>query len=413
MKTSQGIVTRSAGAERLPALELDQLASVVNVLVEGVRVDARVAADRPGGIGDADHLGPELLHDPGRPRADVAVALDDEGRVGRAQPEVRGGLAEHVDAAPAGRRLAAVRALQRDRLAGDDRRRVAVELSVLVHHPGHHLGVGVHVRGGDVPRGAEDLLDLVHERARDLLHVGGVELVGGAVDAALGAAEGDAGDRGLPGHQRGERADLVDVHLRVEADAALVGAARAVVLDAVAGVDVDLAVGETDRDLDRDLPVGGPEDDAQIIGEPEVVAGHLEVVADDVEVGNLGALARLGAALGLRLRLRLLDRFRRLVGLLALAYCFRRGLGVGHFPPRESLLDSPSSHKACATAKGWRARARSGKPMPHLVPGAIAQLGERRLCKPEAAGSSPAGSIPRCLGIRVEVVLREANALSL
>jgi hypothetical protein len=30
--------------------------------------------------------------------------------------------------------------------------------------------------------------------------------------------------------------------------------------------------------------------------------------------------------------------------------------------------------------------------MPHLVPGAIAQLGERRLCKPEAAGSSPAGS---------------------
>jgi hypothetical protein len=57
------------GRQRLPALELDQLASVVNVLVEGVRVDARVAADRPAGIGDADHLGPELLHDPGRPRA--------------------------------------------------------------------------------------------------------------------------------------------------------------------------------------------------------------------------------------------------------------------------------------------------------------------------------------------------------
>ena len=118
----------------------------------------------------------------------------------------------------------------------------------------------------------------------------GSSLLGGAVDAALGAAEGDAGDRGLPGHQRGERADLVDVDLGVEADAALVGAAGAVVLDPVAGEDVDLAVGELDRDLDGDLAVGGPEDDPEVVGEPEVVGGDVEVVADDVEVRDLGRL---------------------------------------------------------------------------------------------------------------------------
>ena len=114
--------------------------------------------------------------------------------------------------------------------------------------------------------------------------------VGGAVDAALGAAERDPGDRGLPGHQRGERAHLVDVDLGVEADAALVGAAGAVVLDAVAGEDVDLAVGELDRDLDGDLAVGRPEDDPDVVGELQAVGRHVEVVADDVEVRHLGPL---------------------------------------------------------------------------------------------------------------------------
>ncbi len=165
-----------------------------------------------------------------------------------------------------------------------DRGRVAVELSVLVHHPGHHLGVGVDVRRRDVARRAEDLLDLGHERAGDLLELGLRELRGVAVDAALGAAEGDVRDGGLPGHERGEGADLVDVDFGVVADAALVWAAGAVVLDAVAGEDVDLAVGALDGDLDGDLAVGGPEDDAHVVGKVHVVGRFVEVVADDVEV---------------------------------------------------------------------------------------------------------------------------------
>ena len=144
-----------------------------------------------------------------------------------------------------------------------------------------------------------------------------LELVGRAVDAALGAAERDAGDRGLPGHQRGERAHLVDVDLGVEADPALVGAAGAVVLDPVAGVDVDLAVGELDRDLDGDLAVGGPEDGRA--GRRAARGGRRRCRSSGGRCRGWRPrrAARASARPSrLRLRLRLLDRLRRLVGVL-------------------------------------------------------------------------------------------------
>ena len=143
-----------------------------DVVVKRGGVDAVLVLDGAVRVGDGDHRRAELLHDPGGPGADVAVALDDELGRGGAEAERRSGLAEHVDAAAAGRGLAAKRALEGDGLAGDDRRRMAVELSVLVHHPGHHLGVRVDVGCGDVTGGAEDLLDLVHEGAGDLLELG-------------------------------------------------------------------------------------------------------------------------------------------------------------------------------------------------------------------------------------------------
>ena len=315
-----------------------------DVVLERVGVDPGVVSDRAVGVGDGHHLGAQLLHDSRRPGPDVAEALDDEAGVGRAQAQVRRRLAEHVHAAATGGRLAAVGALEGDRLAGADRRRVAVELAVLVHHPGHHLGVGVDVRGRDVAGRPEHLLHLVHERAGDLLELRPLELIRGAVDAALGAPEGDAGHGGLPGHQRGQRAHLVDVDLGVEADAALVGAPGAVVLDPIPGEDVHLAVGELHRDLHGDLAVRGPEHDPEVVRELQAVGGDLEVVADDVEVRDLGPLPRLRIPRGLRLDLGLLDRLRRLVGLLSLAY---RGLGLRLCHPslRNRLLTGPSSHK--------------------------------------------------------------------
>src|SRR5690606_11884566 len=110
-----------------------------------------------------------------------------------------------------------------------------------------------------------------------------------------------------------------------------VRAAGSVVLDPVSGEDVGLAVLQLDRDLHGDLAVRRPEDDAQIVGNAQVIAGAVEVVADDVEVGDLGALARLVRLGAVRLLGRLLDGLRRFVGLFPLADgALVLRLGIGH-----------------------------------------------------------------------------------
>jgi len=165
-----------------------------------------------------------------------------------------------------------------------------VELAVLVHHPGHHLGVGVDVGRRDVTRRPEDLLDLVDERPRDLLDLVALELRRVAVDAALRATERDADDRGLPRHELRERADLVEVDVRVVAHAALVRAARPVVLDAVPGVDVDLPVGLAHGHLHLHLAVVGRHHRPDVVRQPEAIRRRREVVRDDLVVRDLRRL---------------------------------------------------------------------------------------------------------------------------
>ena len=71
------------------------------------------------------------------------------------------GLDDRVDAAAGRGLVAALGAAEADRLAGDDARdRVPDVHRVGVHHPGHDLGVGVHVRRGDVALRADEHLDL-------------------------------------------------------------------------------------------------------------------------------------------------------------------------------------------------------------------------------------------------------------
>ena len=147
--------------------------------------------------------------------------------------------------------------------------------------------------------GPSTLLILSISDRVDVLQLVLGQLDGVDVDAALGAAEGDACDGRLPGHHRGQRADLVVVDLGVEAHPALVGAAGAVVLDPVAVEDVHLAVGELDRDLHRDLAIRLPEDLPRVLLEAEPVPGLVEVVANHLEVRDLRR-----AALADRVRLR-------------------------------------------------------------------------------------------------------------
>ena len=81
-------------------------------------------------------------------------------------------LDDRVDAAAGRRLVAALRAAEADRLAGDDARdRVADVHRVGVHHPGHDLGVGVDVRRRDVLLGADEDLDLGGEAAGQALEL--------------------------------------------------------------------------------------------------------------------------------------------------------------------------------------------------------------------------------------------------
>ncbi len=128
-------------------------------------------------------------------------------------------------------------------------------LRVLVEDPRHDLPVRVHVGRGDVLGGADEVVDAVDELARHALALSVAERVGFHRDAALGAAEGDARDGRLPGHQRGQRGDLCGVHMMVIAEATLERAARVVVLDAEADEGAHRAVVHPHVQLDADLPM--------------------------------------------------------------------------------------------------------------------------------------------------------------
>ena len=131
-------------------------------------------------VADGDDLALGLAEELGRVRADVAEALDRDAASPcglRPQPAER---LEREDAdAAAGRLLAAGDAVQLDRLAGDHAGVEAVVLAVLVHDPGHHLGVGAHVGGGDVDVGADEVVDLVDELAGEPLQLAAAEADGG------------------------------------------------------------------------------------------------------------------------------------------------------------------------------------------------------------------------------------------
>ena len=96
------------GADHLGPLVLGELASLPQVTYECVRIDPPFALDRAGRVGDADHLCAELLKNARGPGADVPEALYDEGAFGRREPDLRRGLAEHVDAAASRRLLASI-----------------------------------------------------------------------------------------------------------------------------------------------------------------------------------------------------------------------------------------------------------------------------------------------------------------
>src|SRR5438034_1101099 len=95
--------------------------------------------------------------------------------------------------------------------------------------------------------------------------------------AALGPAEGNVHERGLPRHDGGQSQHLVVVGLRVVADAALARPPCAVVLDAVAGEHLDVAVVHPHRHLHLHFAERGEQDAPQVALEVDEVGGAVEL----------------------------------------------------------------------------------------------------------------------------------------
>ena len=197
----------------------------------------------------ADHFSPDLLVELDRVLGDVAESLHARRRVAGREVELLEGLAHREDHAVAGGLGAAERAAHADRLAGDESREpLPVDRLELVEHPEHVLGARHDVGRGHVADRSHVLRELPYPAAADLLLLAHAQVVRIADDASLAAAERDVDDRALPGHPHRERPHRVDRLHRVEADAALRGAARVVVLDPESPEHLDASVVHLDRD---------------------------------------------------------------------------------------------------------------------------------------------------------------------
>ena len=152
---------------------------------------------------------------------------------------------------------------------------------VLVENPGHHLGVRGDVGCRYVAIGTEHDGDALREAAGEPLELELGEPLGVYRDAALGAAERNVHERGLPRHDRRQAEHLVMVCIGVVADPSLARASRAVVLDAVAGKDLDAPVVHADRHLHLHLAKWSHEDMPHVLVEVDQVGCALELAVDD------------------------------------------------------------------------------------------------------------------------------------
>ena len=257
--------------------------------VEPVRVVAPA-----GRVRDGDDLRARLGREPRERAADVAEplhrdleALELARRAGAASRRRQNMTPRPVAS------LAADRAADRERLAGDDaEHRVALVHRERVEDPRHHLRARADVGRRDVALRADLVDDLGRVAARHALELLGRELLRVADDAALGAAEREVHQRALPRHPHRQRLELVERDRGVVADAALRRAARDVVRDAPAGEDAHAAVVHRHRDRDLDRLLARAEDRDEVVVDAERVGHVLQLL-----LGHLQGARRSSGAL--------------------------------------------------------------------------------------------------------------------
>ena len=225
--------------------------------LQGRDVQAVVVLHRTGMVLNGHHLGAGLGQQFGGHTTHVAETLHDDACAIQGQTHVAGSLTGGEEHAAAGGLDAAQRAAQFDRLAGDDTGDGGTLVGRIgVHHPGHDLAVGVHVRRRDVLGRPDDHADLAGVAAGELFQLIGRQLLRIDADTALGTTVGDVDGRVLDRHPCRERHHLFQRHVRVVAHATLAGPARDVVLHAVSLEMGHRAVVQLDRHIDDQGALG-------------------------------------------------------------------------------------------------------------------------------------------------------------
>ena len=241
------------------------------MLGERVGVDPLVVVDGSGVVEHRPQRGPQLHQQPPGPSADVAESDETEAHLVEFDAQLRQHLLEHVHDSLAGRLVSAERSAHHHGLAGDDAQRVVAivlggHLGVGVGKPSHDLGVGAHVRGGNVVIRPDLIADRRAEPAGDPHQLVAAEIARVALDPALAAAEGDPHQRTFHRHQDRQRLDVVQVDVRVVANAALVRPQRIVVLHPIALEKIVVPVVHEHRKVHHDLVVGLGKNDLLMVG---------------------------------------------------------------------------------------------------------------------------------------------------
>ena len=280
VELQQGLVR-----DRFRSGEVDDGAGFFLVPLHGREVEPRGVHDAAARVRyrdhlEAQHLLPELV----RERARVPVSLDRGRGAFQLDAEDLGRLANREDAAAGGRVAASFRSAQGQGLAGDHAEFVVTAHErELVHHPRHDLRGRVDVGSRDVLEQPEHAADLTDVGTGQALELAGGHLLGVADDPALAASERDVDDRGLPGHPRRQRAHRVDRLVRMEADTALRGSARVIVLDPEPVKDLRRSIVHLDREGDVHFTNRPPEELVDPVVELEDFRRLVELTLGDVK----------------------------------------------------------------------------------------------------------------------------------
>ena len=205
-------------------------------------VDAVGIVDVAVGVGDGDDLRAVLLGLLDGVDGDVARAGDADRLPGERLALVLDHVEKEVDGTVTSGLGTGERAAVGEALAGEDAGPLVAETLVLAEHVADLASAGSDVTSGHVGVGA----DVLHELGHEALAEGHDLTVGLALGVEVGAALGTAHRQGREGVLEDllEAQELEDgeVHGRVQAQTTLVGPDGRVELDAVAAVDLDLAL---------------------------------------------------------------------------------------------------------------------------------------------------------------------------